>query len=89
MNLSNKSDYESIDSDTFLSPENIAYDSAYNHAFLTMFPLLHRLESTLTPDGKALLSELFKNFTAVLEEQVRRSYRAGFSDGENFSTHCK
>ncbi len=81
MNLSNKSDSESIDSNTFLSPEDIAYNSAYNNAFATLFPLLNRLESILSPDGKALLSELLKNFTAVLEEQVRRSYRAGFSDG--------
>lgn len=82
MNLSNKSDYESIDSDTSLSTENIAYDTAYNNVFTTLFPLLHRLESILAPDGKALLSELLKTFTAVLEEQVRKSYRAGFSDGE-------
>ena len=77
MNLSNKSDSESIDCNTFLSPEDIAY----NHAFRTLFPLLNRLESILSPDDKALLNELLKNFTAVLEEQVRRSYRAGFSDG--------
>ena len=82
MNLSNKSAFESIDSNTFLSPEDIAYNTAYNSAFATLFPLLNRFESTLSPDGKDLLSELLKTFTAVLEEQVRRSYRAGFSDGE-------
>lgn len=82
MNLSNKSDFESIDSNTFLSLEDITYNTAYNNAFATLFPLLNRFESTLTSDGKALLSELLKTFTAVLEEQVRRSYRTGFSDGE-------
>ena len=82
MNSYNKSDFESTDSNTSLSPEDIAYDSAYNHAFSTLFPLLHRFESLLLPDGKALLNELLKNFAAVLEEQVRRSYRTGLSDGE-------
>ncbi|MBQ8391739.1 MAG: hypothetical protein IJX50_04255 [Clostridia bacterium] len=81
MNLSNKSDFESIDYNTSLSLEDIAYDTAYNNAFATLFPLLNRFESTLTSDGKALLSELIKTFTAVLEKQVRRSYREGFSDG--------
>ena len=82
LNLSNKSDFESIDFNTSLSLEDITYNTAYNNAFLTLFPLFHRFESTLSPDGKDLLSELLKTFTAVLEEQVRRSYRAGFSDGE-------
>ena len=81
LNLSNKSDSKSIDSNTFLSPEDITYNTSYNQAFATLFPLLSRFESILTPDGKALLNELLKNFTVVLEKQVRRSYRAGFYDG--------
>ena len=83
MNLSNKSDFESIDCNTFFSPEDIAYNTAYNHTILTLLPLIHRLESILSADGKALLNELLKNFTSVLEQQIRSSYRAGLSDGEN------
>ena len=77
------------DEDFFMTPEGIIYSTAYNDAFTTLFPLLRKLDYELNKEGKAFLGELLKNFSTVLEVQVRRSYRAGFKDGEKSASQNK